>query len=390
MNIEKQATNVRAPETREKARVFEIDFYVTDHSADTEATGDSTKLRELYADIKRDGIESVRYDWRWKNIEPQPEQYSREHINRYARAKRIMQEVGLKEPTIILSDLPEWAKKLYKENKESFFDAYAKYVAEVKRGLTQSGTDKVTVVQILNELNNSIYTPIKTEDFPRLCQITRDALRDYNPDLKLMATLLASNTGKLVGTPIEQYLPEFKNVKDSFDIIAVDYYPGMWHLDASRAASWRPSDLYKAMVKNLDLLKTVFEEIATWDKAYELGEVGMRTNAPLGGSEKAQRYFYDAFFRAYKKLMLDFRKRNLRLPSRVGFYEAMDEPPKDFVGKALRNFTPFPEHDMGMRAGDGTRKMILEGSPHLPKEERAKRPSQLQKIISYLRMPMGD
>lgn len=88
-------------------------------------------------------------------------------------------------------------------------------------------------------------------------------------------------------------------------------------------------------------------------------------------------------------MMIGLREKNLKLPSRVGFYEAMDEPPKDFKGKILRRVTPFPEHDMGMRTGEGGRKMILQGNPHASEEERAKQPSQLSKIISYLRSPIG-
>jgi hypothetical protein len=398
-------------EAKEKERGFKLDFYITDHSADAEVTGNPDKLRELYADIKKDGIDSVRYDWHWRNIEPKPGKYNEESIARYARAKEVMQEAGLKEPTIILSNPPEWAKQLYKEDPEKFFDEYAKYVAEVKKGLEASGGEKVTTVQILNELNNTVYTPIKVEDLPRLCEITREVFRDYNPDIKLMATLIAANTpemakwataGKVsLGTPIEKYLPKLKKIKDSFDVIAVDYYPGMWHIapgdfDSFKMgdiykrmtsdASIHKEDFYKAMVKNTDLLKSAFEEIATWGKEYELGEVGMRTN--LRGGEKSQRYFYDAFFRGFKKMMIDMREKNLRLPSRVGFYEAMDEPPKDLKRKILRKLTPLPEHDMGMRTGDGERKMILEGSPHASAEERSEQRSQLSKIVSYLRSPV--
>jgi len=141
------------------------------------------------------------------------------------------------------------------------------------------------------------------------------------------------------------------------------------------------------MVKQTGLLRGAFERIASWDKDYELGEVGMPDKLPWGG-EKSQRFFYDSFFRAYKQMMVDFRSRGLKLPSQVGFYEAIDEPPRTLKGKILRKLTPFPEHDFGMRQADGRRKSVLEGSPHLPAEERSARPSQLEKIISYLRAPM--
>ena len=53
----------------EKEPGFDLKFYVTDHSADHADTGNPKRLRELYADIKRDGVESVRYDWRWSEVE---------------------------------------------------------------------------------------------------------------------------------------------------------------------------------------------------------------------------------------------------------------------------------------------------------------------------------
>lgn len=372
----------------EQERGFDFKFYVTDHSADHKDTGSPEKLRELYGDIKRDGVESVRYDWRWNMIEPEAGDFSKEHLARYGKAKEIMEEVGLEEPTIILSNPPKWAIELYKTDKERFYDEYRKYVEEVRDTLLESGSDrKIETIQILNELNNKVYTPVEVEDLPRMCELTREVFKEYNPDIKLMATLLASNTTRLVGTPIEKYLPEFKKIKDNFDIIAVDYYPGLWHLKTEGAKSWRPKEIFKNMVTQLGLLKESFEEIATWNKEYELGEVGSPTNAPWG-SEKGQRYFHDAFFRAYKHLMVDMRSRGLKLPSRVGFYESIDEPPRTRLGKFLRKATPFPEHDMGVRGVTGKRKMVLQGSPHLSEEERAQQPSQLSKVIRYMRAPM--
>jgi hypothetical protein len=395
-----QGTERKNEQDKERDRGFKLDFYVTDHSPDNADTGDPEKLRELYADIKRDGVTSVRYDWHWRNVEPKPGELSGEHLDRYQVAKEIMAEVGLEPPTIILSNPPKWAVELYKTDKEKFYIEYRKYTEAVKERLAAAGGEKVSRVQILNELNNTIYTPVATEDMLRLAEITRAVFRDYNPELKLMITVIAANLTGFAGqggTPIEQYLPELEKIKDSFDDIAVDYYPGMWHLQTGDDPKLRPleiirrmkedpEELFKEMAKQIGPLKAIFEKIASWGKEYELGEVGSPTQEPWEKEEehgKPQRYFYDVFFKEFKKMLVDFRSRNVPLPSRVGFYEAMDEPPRTMMGKFLKEMTPFPEHSLGMREGSGERKPILRGSPHT-----GKGPSQLSKIISYLRSPV--
>jgi len=47
------------------------------------------------------------------------------------------------------------------------------------------------------------------------------------------------------------------------------------------------------------------EEVAGWGVDYEIGETGLPSKLPWAG-EKSQRYFYDAFFRAFKHLLVDF------------------------------------------------------------------------------------
>lgn len=371
----------------EGAQRFDLSFYITDHSADNAVTGMPERLLPLYRAIKSNGIESIRYDWHWRIIEPAQGKYDVVALTRYAYAARAMVQAGLQDPTIILSNPPDWAKKLYKEDKESFFKAYEQYVREVELALILAGCPQIACVQVLNELNVTGYNPVDVHDIPTLCRITRNMFSLSHPDIQIMVTVLASNSLRLpfVGTPIEEYLPRLKRIRNNFDVIAVDYYPGMWHFPLKHFARFWPSAIYKAFVSDVDLLRSTFEEIATWGNEYELGEVGMHTNFLLADGERAQRYFYDAFFRAFKHLMVELRAKGLRLPSRIGFYEAIDEPPKDLKGKLLRGLLPFPEYDMGMRRSNYRGKLILWGNLHLPVRLRVQQPSQLQKIMRYLR-----
>jgi hypothetical protein len=381
---------------------FDLEVYVTDHSPDNQDTGDPEKLRELYGDVARDGVDRVRFDFHWGKLENQRGQFVQELFTRYKNAKNIQEGVGLKVPIIILSNPPEWAKKLYKEGKkEEFFEAFRKYAEEVVKALASAGGERITTVQVFNELNNKMYTPVDITDMPRLCQITREVFGEYNSDLKLMATVNANNLSKFVGTDAKEFLPELKKIKDSFDRIAIDNYPGTWHLALNKGwwqdldfSRWPPTKgVFKKLVKQLDYLKDIMEEVAAWGVDYEIGEAGMPSKLPWGG-EKSQRYFYDAFFRALKQLLIDFRNRGIRLPSAIGLYEAQDEPTPNMIAKFLDRFTPYPEARFGMRAGDGRRKEILQGRRHQAKagdiqpENFARwQRSQLRANIDYLRSP---
>jgi len=375
----------------EREGEFDLDIFVTDHSPDNPDTGSPEKLRELYKDVARDGVDRIRYDFHWGKLESQPGEFDSELMERYKDAKRAQTEAGLKEPIIILSNPPAWAVKLYKEGgKEDFYSAFEEYAEEVKNALERAGGEKITTIQILNELNNKVFTPVAVEDIPRMCQIVREVFKDYNPDLKLMATVNANSLAKLVGSDAKDFLPELKKIKGSFDRISIDNYPGTWHFPDKEAkldesldfSEWPPTKgVFKKLVKQFDLLKKMMEEVATWGKDYDLGETGLPSKLPWGG-EKSQRYFYDAFFREFKHLMVDFKERGLKLPSTIGLYEAIDEPKRNLKDEIL-NLTPFPEFSFGMRTGDGDRKMILRG-----KQGREDGSSQLSEIIDYLRAPM--
>src|ERR1700733_8599655 len=143
----------------EKIKPFDLKFYVTDHSPDSEETGNPEELRKLYEDIKKDGVTSVRYDWRWNKIEPDQDDFQQESLGRYGKAIEIMKDAGLEAPTVVLSSIPEWALKLYKEKKPSFFEGYRKYVRHVQESLSAASGKTgqlVERVQVLNELNNTV------------------------------------------------------------------------------------------------------------------------------------------------------------------------------------------------------------------------------------------
>lgn len=97
-------------------------------------------------------------------------------------------------------------------------------------------------------------------------------------------------------------------------------------------------------------------------------------------------------------MLIDLRVRGKRLPTRVGFYAAMDELRRDIKAKILSH-TPFPEYEFGMRSiapnGEmGKRKMILQGNKaqrdNPMKTNNPRSNSQLKNIIRYLRASIDD
>lgn len=360
-----------------------IKVYLCDpHSLDTRYATPMEKLRALYEDVARDGVSFTRYDFKWRDIEPAQGDVNHEQLERYSGARDTMKAAGLDEPTIILSNIPTWAQDLYKQNKEEFFDAWRSYVRAVCASL-EGHEGKVSRIQVLNELNISYYTPIVSSDVPRLCGIVREEFRPYNPDLQLSATILAGNlpdAGERIGATVgaKRFLEENKEMlQDNFDTIGIDYYPGLWHLPLHVAI--RKLDT-KKMFEHMQPLREILEEVASWKKmAYDIAETGLPTRWPWRG-EKAQRYFFDVFFRNLKHLLIEFEQRGLRLPNAVGLYEVLDREPTNLQERMAKAM--LAEYDFGMRRTDGSRKAVLQESTHRPEFSR------LSYLINYLNKPL--
>lgn len=333
-------------------------FYVTDHSADkTPSICNEDMLREVYRDMRENGMDEIRCDFRWNKIEPIRGHFDEGRLRRYARASQLMIQEGLRPPTIVLSSIPKWAMELYKKDKEEFFRAFGSYARRVHKALIASGC-RIEYIQVLNEWNNPIYTPVATDDLPRLCAIVRETFND-NPKTKIMGTVIVSNLNNFLarfgfGKNIFDYLRRLRAINGNFDVIGIDYYPGLWHVPLKKAG-WR----FKNLFRQLDLLRSVCGELAAWGKEYEIAETGCPSGWPW--SEKTQVRFYQEFFGEFKLMLEDLQKKNIRLPSRVGIYEAIDEPPgnlaEEIAGIAI------PLGDMGLLWSDGSPKLILQSPP---------------------------
>lgn len=310
------------------------DLYVTDHPDDPQES--LQQLRRLYQSLYRTGFGAVRYDWRWLKIEPRPGMIQERQVAHYCQVKAIMEEVGLGAPIIVLSSPPQWATVLYRRGQqEAFFAAYRRYVEQVAAALHRIGGRPIQAVQVLNELNNRMYTNVLPADIAQLCIITREVFRMYGWEVQLLATVLALPRRPLVGAALSFLRKNRAVLEANFDRIGVDYYPGTWHWPSfaeiwvsHRKTANLPGEhkhgLRAAVVGNTVLLEEIYLELAGWRTDYELAEVGW-TSYGLFGGEAAQAVCSVTFLENYQSLVARFKARGDKLPQRLGVYMARDE-----------------------------------------------------------------
>ncbi len=431
---------VESDPSPENEKELGIDFFVSDHNAShKEFTVE--ELRELYAAMKEYGLSSVRFDVAWDKLAPTPGMHDEASGERYGNILKTIKEVGMKPPTIVISNPPPWAEKVYATDKEKYFEAYEAYLASVAKIIERS-TSTVYSAQLFNEINNAtLYKFIDVKDIPRCAEIARKALGAVQPDIKIATSIIAGNISdrwpekasflsrKEDRPPVEEYLDRNgPMLKKNFDLVQIDYYPGVWHLPVGDKASTAgnllgrkdsaesPSDPFtprslNATMNNFALFKAVAEKLSALGIPYEIGESGFPTNVPYS-TEDRQRFAYDTYFRALRQIFVDFKKKGVALPERVGIFSTQDTVNPGYGGvldtilkipgaQKLARLSPTPENDWGLRKKSGRPKSILQDKrKHLPlpalfKRERSldhndqEDVSQLSRIIKYVNRPIA-
>ncbi|MCL5436142.1 MAG: hypothetical protein M1275_03615 [Patescibacteria group bacterium] len=397
-----------------------MDFFVTDHSLRHPEMVSTGQLREIYREMKRQGISSIRFDWDWDESFPESGKPDRKVLDRYVEAMKMMQEEGLEAPTLVLYTPPEWATKLYEEDKEAYFSAYREYLQTAADSMEVAGL-KAHSAQLANEVNHPLlYQFLKMEDFPRVVKTAREVFSRSQPEMKFTASVIVSNfadkIGEVMGKPkTTEFLDQHEKELTAADFTTLDYYPGMWHFpmrfDTEKSAfpikrSANPikeaGNVLNRTFKDTEALKAACETVAGWGKPYELGETGFPTNYPYSQGRR-QRMFYDMFLRGVRQMMEDFHHRGVALPKRVGIYETQDEPNRGFGimldkilnapgVRQLARLSPFPEGNFGLMTKKGGKQEILRGTlkEREPSTSGVEQISQLKKLISYVNRPFSD
>jgi len=424
---EKSQPESKIWEKKEKEKTHEIKFSSTTHELDFDnpEDWDKEKFRQSLRLQKTAGIDRINYDFSWTRINPEQGQFKKGQLDIYTQAKQVMEEEGMETPDIIFTVAPDYVRKLYEGgNKKEFFKAYEDYITQVREALIVAGGKKIETVQIFNELNNKIYTFVEPDDLAEMCQITRDVFKEYNPDIKLKATLhagslntLTDKTGKAlkkvgfdslgekvgIGIDVKDYLEQNRDMlKENFDSLAINYYPGMWHWPLKEAGLKKRDFLLnfnktKRIFAQTDLLERVFRELDDMDMKYEIGEYGLPTNKPSWSKkdnkyyEDKQRYAFDVFTHALRVVLKKLHDEGKDLPSYLGLYESQNRRPRNEgeIKTKKRTMNLFPEHDFGLMDEEGKPKELLRGKRgRYTEEERVAHEPHLNVLKRQLNRPL--
>jgi hypothetical protein len=385
-SCDKDVNNSALDDVKQREQIETFITYHPDSPIYTEKN-----LSSLYESVKKNGFETVRFDIRWNLIEPEKGKIDSPHLMVYQDAVGEVTEKELEDPIIILSSAPDWAKEEYKTDKEAFFNSFQSYASQVKDAVSNLPGKQISHLQLFNELNNPLYNFIEISDLPRLVEIVKKAFLDYNPNLKVFTTVLASNILGIAdnagyGQNVMGYLSEFKTIKDSFDGIGIDYYPGTWQFKLDRfkdpaniagdllsgyavlspftdpfsrieAINGERKDILLDNFKDLAMLEKTFREVSSWGIEYYLAETGFPSNWPWL-NEDYQELFYVTFFSRLDKLFRQFEEEGIPLPAKIGIYQIRDEAPGNIFGWFLRIATPTPMNSFGIEESDGDPKEV--------------------------------
>lgn len=361
------ASNEKPPSTEVVTPLLEV--FITHHSNDFK---DDTpeRLKATFKNLSEMGVNSQRFDIRWNRVKPSREEVNNEYLAKSGDIAKTAKEEGLSS-IIVLSSPPKWAMELYKTDKKAFFEEYRNYVSGVNEALGAFGVKPLTI-QIFNELNNTVYTPKEIlGDLPQFCAIAREV---FGSDVKLTGTMIVGNlTDKLTRTGLQTGVMKFLSengeiLRNSFDVISVDYYPGLYHLPLKDAGG-----KIKKLFGQTGYLEEVLKKISGWGKEIEIGEVGFPTLKGIDGikrvgNDRRQRYAFDVFARAVRPLI---ERCGIK---RIGFYQAFDETPTEL---GVLNF--------GLWKKDGSPKSVVQNSQVGKDKKIRKVIPQLGNIIRYLR-----
>lgn len=367
-------TKLTPPKSRE------LKFGATQHFPDFREM-DRQEMGKVCERIIEAGADTVRWDFRWKNVIGEDKQLNKDGFDRYVEAMKIMKEKGLSQ-VMVISDVPKYVKNLARKGDfEGFKCELNRYLAFMEdackqAGINEAGPDHNVIgpqtIQVFNELNFGPYNdwinigPMNSDSKFGLLQLkdTLETVRQYFPASDRSINIQISNlvsgvekvtpiTGKLAsqaqGVAAERYLSEIlRTCGDSFEEVGLDYYPGLYNLDRLTL---------KAMWTNMNPLLQILDQAADTrtplgNKVISISEFGALSDLKIPKigrlfTEKTQRGFYIYFIREVYRTMRIYDSRakadptNFRQPiSSITCYQVQDEF-DEAIPEPMRHFGVF-------------------------------------------------
>jgi len=254
-------------------------------------------------------LTSVKIDFNWKDIEPTQGIFDITKKNFFKNFLIKAKNKNLK-TVVILAGLPEWASNLYKNDYQNFLINWKKYVQIVINDLGFS-----EFYQIGNEPNNMI-PGVNQLYGPNSWEVIKEAgliIKNLSPLSKRIVNIDASWPPIIKTNLWENFANELCiKSKQAIDIMAVDFYPGVWTLTTYN--DYDPLNKMISKIKNVN------------DPCYGLKtglmETGFTTvNFPgLFWTELGQWTFYNSALPKLKQISQDNMEVEI-----LGLYELIDD-----------------------------------------------------------------
>lgn len=315
----------------------ERSIFITHHAPDMESIK-ITQFEHIAKELKDMGFSKHRFDIRWKSVMPTSKRIEESYLGKSALLAQAAHKQGL-EPIVILSTPPEWAYK--RKSPDQIRQAFRVYAKSVKRHFDRLHIP-ITSIQILNELNNPVYTPKKLlTSFPDLIHETKDI---FGQETDISATVVLSKPWTNAARFLEKHHDQLKDVTS----IGLDFYPGSYQynkhiLSPKNSATIARQSLEAIASKGknpvrrdfLALLKEQLTDISEFSRVLtqtkslfpnahiDIGEFGFPTLDPIQkrnpDHEKLQSYAVEKIATAITPVINEHKVRN------IGFYELFDD-----------------------------------------------------------------
>ncbi len=315
----------------------ERSLFITHHVPDMENIT-VTQFEKIAPEIRKLGFTKHRFDIRWNTASPKAGEVNDTYLGKAALLAKSGMAHGL-EPIVILSTPPRWA--YYGKSSEAIRRAYTDHAKNVKRHFDRLGVP-IKTIQILNELNNPVYTPKKLlREMPQLVSATREV---FGESTDVTATVVLSKPW----ANAEKFLTKHTAELSGLSSIGLDFYPGSYQYNrkmispmgaatvahqtleaiATKGTKDVRRDFLSLLTDQLTDMRHFRSLLATTTTlfphmAIDIGEFGFPTFNPLQKRnprhEALQTYAVDKITDAMLPLVNEYKVRN------IGFYELFDD-----------------------------------------------------------------